>query len=140
MVLVTLTVAVLGWITGQYRDIAFMTLILILVSATMLTFLILNIHEHRLQARRWGEHQGQRGHKRDKAEISGKVDVAPGSKAWRGTLAFSFPFEQIIHGDSNNNHPKGDGRLNRPLQESQHQDYHRKNDKQQLWNRVPGGF
>lgn len=48
MVLVTLTVAVLGWITGQYRDRDYMILILVLISATMLTFLILNIHEYRL--------------------------------------------------------------------------------------------
>ena len=49
MVLVTVTVACLGWITGQYRDRDYM--ILVLVSATLLTFLILNISEHKMQAR-----------------------------------------------------------------------------------------
>lgn len=39
MVLITFAVAVLGWITGQYRDRDYLILILILVSATMLTFL-----------------------------------------------------------------------------------------------------
>ena len=59
MVLVTLTVAVLGWITGQYRDRDYMILILILVSATMLSFLILNIREHRLQARKRKEKESK---------------------------------------------------------------------------------
>ena len=59
MVLVTLTVAVLGWITGQYRDRDYMILILALISATMLTFLILNIHEHRLQARNRKERESK---------------------------------------------------------------------------------
>ena len=52
MVLVTVTVACLGWITGQYRDRDYMILILVLVSATLLTFLILNISEHKMQARK----------------------------------------------------------------------------------------
>ena len=59
MVLVTLTVAVLGWITGQYKDRDYMILILVLVSATMLTFLILNIHEHRQQARKRKERESK---------------------------------------------------------------------------------
>lgn len=52
MVLITLTAAVLGWITGQYRDKDYMILILVLVSATLLTFLILNIYERREEERR----------------------------------------------------------------------------------------
>lgn len=59
MVLVTLTVAVLGWITGQYRDRDYMILILVLISATMLIFLILNIREHRLQARKRKERESR---------------------------------------------------------------------------------
>ena len=69
MVLVTLTVAVLGWITGQYRDRDYMILILALISATMLTFLILNIHEHRLQARKRKERESKSQHSPD-AEAS----------------------------------------------------------------------
>jgi len=57
MVLITLTVAVLGWITGQYRDRNFMILILVLVSATLLTFLIMNIHDQGLQARKRKERE-----------------------------------------------------------------------------------
>ncbi|MCP4646352.1 MAG: hypothetical protein GY852_01285 [bacterium] len=59
MVLITLTVAVLGWITGQYRDRDYMILILALVSATMLVFLILNIYEHRLQVRKRKERESR---------------------------------------------------------------------------------
>jgi uncharacterized membrane protein YfcA len=59
MVLVTLTVAVLGWITGQYRDRDYMILILVLISATLLTFLILNIYERRQQDRRRKEQKSK---------------------------------------------------------------------------------
>jgi len=59
MILVTVTVACLGWITGQYRDRDYMILILVLISATMLTFLILNIHEHRQQARKRKERESK---------------------------------------------------------------------------------
>ncbi len=52
VVLVTLSVAVLGWIMGQYRDRDYMILLLICISATLLTFLILNIYEHKQQVRR----------------------------------------------------------------------------------------
>ena len=45
MVLVTMIVAIFGWITGQYRDRDYLILILVLVSVTLLTFLILNISE-----------------------------------------------------------------------------------------------
>ena len=51
MVLLTLTVGVIGWITGRYRDRDYLILILVLVSATLLAFLILNILDHRLQSR-----------------------------------------------------------------------------------------
>ena len=47
MVLVTMIVAIFGWITGQYRDRDYLILILVLVSVTLLTFLILNISERR---------------------------------------------------------------------------------------------
>jgi len=57
MILITLTVVVLGWITGQHRDRDFLILILVLVSATLLTLLIMNIHDHRLQARKRKERE-----------------------------------------------------------------------------------
>lgn len=59
MVLATLTAAVLGWITGRYRDRDFMILILALISVTLVTFLILNISEHRLQARKRKEKESR---------------------------------------------------------------------------------
>jgi len=59
MVLITLTVAVLGWITGQYRDRDFIILILLLISATLLTFLILNISEYRSQVRKRKERESR---------------------------------------------------------------------------------
>jgi len=52
MVLVTMIVAIFGWITGQYRDREYLILILVLISATLLTFLLLNIIERRVQERR----------------------------------------------------------------------------------------
>ena len=51
LVLITVVVAVIGWITGQYRDRDFFMLILALICATLATFLAMNIHEHREQAR-----------------------------------------------------------------------------------------
>lgn len=59
LVLITLTVAVLGWITGQYRDRDYFILILVLVSATLATFLILNILDHRQQARKRKEKESR---------------------------------------------------------------------------------
>ena len=79
MVLVTLTVAVLGWITGQYKDRDYMILILVLVSATMLTFLILNIHEHRQQARKRKERESK-SHEGPGAE-AGRIKRSEGSFA-----------------------------------------------------------
>ena len=81
MVLVTLTVAVLGWITGQYRDQDYMILILVLVSATLATFFILNIHEHKLQARRRKERES-RSQRSPGAEASG-IKRSEGSFALR---------------------------------------------------------
>ena len=59
MVLITLTVAVFGWITGQYRDRDYLILILLLVSATMLTFVILNIYERRQQEKKRKEKESR---------------------------------------------------------------------------------
>lgn len=59
MVLITLTVAVFGWITGQYRDRDYLILILVLVSATLFAFLILNIYERREQERRRREKESR---------------------------------------------------------------------------------
>ena len=79
MVLVTLTVAVLGWITGQYRDRDYMILILVLISASMLTFLILNIHEHRLQARKRKERESRPS--QDNSAAAEQIKRAEGSFA-----------------------------------------------------------
>jgi hypothetical protein len=59
MVLVTVIVALFGWLTGQYRDRDFMILILALISVSLLTFLILNISDHRLQARKRKERESR---------------------------------------------------------------------------------
>jgi hypothetical protein len=50
LVLITVVVAVIGWITGQYRETGFFILILVLVSVTLATFLVMNIHDHQVQA------------------------------------------------------------------------------------------
>lgn len=62
LVLISLTVAVLGWITGQYRDRDFMILILICISVTLLSFLILNIHDYKEQARKRKEKESKSQH------------------------------------------------------------------------------
>ena len=59
MILVTMIVAIFGWITGQYRDRDYLILILALVSATMLSFLLLNISERRIQERRRKERESR---------------------------------------------------------------------------------
>ena len=59
MILITLTVAVLGWITGRYQDREFMILILVLVSATLLSFLLLNIYERKQQERKRREKESK---------------------------------------------------------------------------------
>jgi uncharacterized membrane protein YfcA len=59
MVLATLAVAVLGWITGQWKDRDYLILVLVLISATLATFLILNISEHREQARKRKEKESR---------------------------------------------------------------------------------
>lgn len=52
LVLTTITVACLGWITGQLRSGDFMILGLVLVSLTLATFLVLNIHERKLEEKK----------------------------------------------------------------------------------------
>ena len=59
MVLATMTVAVLGGITGQWKDRDYMILILALISATLATFFILNIIEHREQVRKRKEKESK---------------------------------------------------------------------------------
>jgi uncharacterized membrane protein YfcA len=59
LVLATLTVAVLGWITGQWKDRNYMILVLVLISATLASFLIMNISEHREQARKRKEKESE---------------------------------------------------------------------------------
>lgn len=60
LVLITVVVAVIGWITGQYRERDYLILILVLVSATLLNFLLMNIHDQRLQARNRKERESKR--------------------------------------------------------------------------------
>ena len=81
MVLITLTVGVLGWITGQYRDRDYLILILVLISATLLTFLLLNISERRDQERRRKERES-RSQSVPGAE-AGKIKRSEGSFALR---------------------------------------------------------
>jgi hypothetical protein len=59
LVLITVVVGVIGWLTGQYRDRDYLILILVLVSATLVTFLLMNIHDHRLQARKRKERESK---------------------------------------------------------------------------------
>lgn len=59
MVLVTMIVAIFGWITGQYREREYLILILVLISATLLTFLLLNISERRAQERKRKERESR---------------------------------------------------------------------------------
>ena len=80
MVLLTLTVAVLGWITGQYRDRDYLILIFVCISATMLTFLVLNIYEHKQQTRR----------RREKESNSQKVPGAEAGKIKRSEGSFAL--------------------------------------------------
>jgi len=79
MVLVTLTVAVLGWITGQYRDRDYMILILVLISATLATFLVMNIYDRRQEEKRRKEKES-RSRERPGAE-PGKIKRSEGSFA-----------------------------------------------------------
>ena len=52
MVLVTITVACLGWITGQFESRSFITLVVALGATTLATFLLLNIYERRQEERK----------------------------------------------------------------------------------------
>jgi len=79
MVLVTLTVAVLGWITGQYRERDYMILILVLISATLATFLVLNLSEHKIQARKRRERESQS--QQSPGAEAGKIKRSEGSFA-----------------------------------------------------------
>jgi hypothetical protein len=57
LVLITVVVVVIGWITGQYRDRDFFILIMALICATLATFLAMNIHDHQVQARKRKERE-----------------------------------------------------------------------------------
>jgi len=52
LVLVTITVACLGWITGQYKSKDFVILVTVLVAITLAAFLVLTIHERRQEEKR----------------------------------------------------------------------------------------
>ena len=81
LVLVTLTVAVLGWITGQYRDRDYLILIIVMISVTIISFLLMNIHERRLEDRKriLRESQSRKG----SDAIQGKVKRSKGTFALR---------------------------------------------------------
>ena len=79
MVLVTLTVAVLGWITGQHRDRDYMILILGLISATLITFLVMNIYDRR-QEEKMRKEKESRSQSVPGAE-AGKIKRSEGSFA-----------------------------------------------------------
>ncbi|MEN8229988.1 MAG: hypothetical protein ABFS38_17645 [Bacteroidota bacterium] len=81
MVLVTVTVACLGWITGQIKERDFMILVLLLASATLLTFFILNLHEHREQARKRKEREADS--RKDPDVSKGNAKRSDGSFALR---------------------------------------------------------
>jgi len=52
LVLVTITVACLGWITGQYKSQDFVILVTVLVAITLAAFLVLTIHERRQEEKK----------------------------------------------------------------------------------------
>ena len=52
MVLLTVTVACLGWIAGKFESRSFLTLLVVLVAATLLAFIMLNIYERKLEERK----------------------------------------------------------------------------------------
>ena len=79
MILITLTVAGLGWITGQYRDRDYMILILALISATLLSFLIMNIHDRRQEEKRRKEKES--GSRSVPGAEAGKIKRSEGSFA-----------------------------------------------------------
>ena len=81
LVLITVVVGVIGWITGQYRERDFFILILVLVSITLATFLVMNIHDHRLQARKRKDRESRTLEKH--GTEAGKIKRSDGSFALR---------------------------------------------------------
>jgi len=81
LVLVTVTVACLGWITGQYKSEDFMILITVLVAITLATFLVLTIHERRQEEKKRTQQKSTARKKGDKS--TEKVKRAEGSFALR---------------------------------------------------------
>jgi len=80
MILITLAVAVLGWITGQYRDRDYMILILALISATLATFLVMNIYDHRQEEKK----------RKEKKSSSQSVPGAEAAKIPRSEGSFAL--------------------------------------------------
>ena len=81
MVLVTLTVACLGWITGQLKSRDYLILVLLLVTATLATFLVLNIYERRREERKRKQRESKARESPDPA--AEKVKRSEGSFALR---------------------------------------------------------
>jgi len=67
LVLVTVTVACLGWITGQYKSEDFLILVLVLVAITLATFLVLSIHERRQEEKKRKQQKSTARKKGDKS-------------------------------------------------------------------------
>jgi len=81
LVLVTVTVACLGWITGQYKSEDFLILVMVLVAITLATFLVLSIHERRQEEKKRKQQKSTARKKGDKS--TEKVKRSEGSFALR---------------------------------------------------------
>jgi hypothetical protein len=81
MVLVTLTVACIGWITGQFKSSDFIILVLVLVAATLATFLVLNIYDRRMEESKRKQRESKARDSPDQA--AEKVKRSEGSFALR---------------------------------------------------------
>jgi len=81
MVLVTVTVACLGWITGQYTSEDFKILVTVLVAITLATFLVLTLHERRQEEKKRKQRESRPRKKGDKS--TEKVKRSEGSFALR---------------------------------------------------------
>jgi Na+/melibiose symporter-like transporter len=81
LILVTLTVACMGWITGQLRSRNFIILVLLLVSATLITFLFMNIHERRSEEKKRKQRESKSSS--DQEKVVGKVKRSQSTFALR---------------------------------------------------------
>ena len=80
LILLTVTVACLGWITGQIRSYSYILLVLGLVAVTTITFLALNIYERKQEENKRKEREAR---KKEPSVQSDKVLRSKGSFALR---------------------------------------------------------